>query len=105
MKIHAGRIVITKCSKQASRQEVEPMRRRSRAVRRFNALILCILAAASICGSSSTRGPGLAATITQTIVDGLAVIAPEHRAAFEQNRKSFLAQLDGVFIGRRASTW
>jgi len=39
--------------------------------------------------------PGLAPTITQTIVDGLAVIAPEHRAAFEQNRKSFLAQLDG----------
>ena len=39
--------------------------------------------------------PGLAATITQTIVDGLARIAPEHRPAFEQNRKTFLAQLDG----------
>src|SRR5262247_1684896 len=39
--------------------------------------------------------PGLAATITQTIVDGLARIAPEHRAIFEQNRKNFLTQLDG----------
>src|SRR5262245_8289914 len=39
--------------------------------------------------------PGLAPMITQTIVDGLARIAPEHRAAFEQNRKTFLAQLDG----------
>jgi zinc/manganese transport system substrate-binding protein len=39
--------------------------------------------------------PGLAGTITQTIVDGLARIAPEHRPAFEQNRKTFLAQLDG----------
>jgi len=39
--------------------------------------------------------PGLAGTITQTIVDGLARIAPEQRAAFEQNRKNFLAQLDG----------
>lgn len=38
--------------------------------------------------------PGLAPVITQTIVDGLARLAPEHRAAFEANRKSFLAKLD-----------
>ena len=38
--------------------------------------------------------PGLAPIITQNIVDGLARIAPEYRAAFEQNRKAFLGQLD-----------
>jgi zinc/manganese transport system substrate-binding protein len=39
--------------------------------------------------------PGLAPIITQNIVDGLARLAPENRAAFEQNRKAFLARLDG----------
>src|SRR5437867_7031176 len=34
--------------------------------------------------------PGLAPIITQNIVDGLARLAPEHRAAVEQNRKTFL---------------
>src|SRR6266850_718182 len=38
--------------------------------------------------------PGLAPTITQNIVDGLARVAPENRAAFEQNRKAFLARLE-----------
>ena len=38
--------------------------------------------------------PGLAPIITQNIVDGLARVAPEHRAAFEQNRRAFLAQLE-----------
>ena len=38
--------------------------------------------------------PGLAPVITQNIVDGLARISPESRAAFEQNRRAFLAQLD-----------
>jgi zinc/manganese transport system substrate-binding protein len=38
--------------------------------------------------------PGLAPVITQNIADGLSRIAPENRAAFEQNRKAFLAQLD-----------
>jgi ABC-type Zn uptake system ZnuABC Zn-binding protein ZnuA len=38
--------------------------------------------------------PGLAPIITQNILDGLARIAPENRAAFESNRKAFLAQLD-----------
>ena len=39
--------------------------------------------------------PGLAPTITQTILDGLARLAPDHRAAFERNRRDFLARLDG----------
>ena len=39
--------------------------------------------------------PGLAPAITQNIVNGLVRIAPEHRAAFETNRKNFLAKLDG----------
>ena len=38
--------------------------------------------------------PGLAPTITQNIVDGLARVAPESRAVFEQNRKAFLTQLE-----------
>jgi zinc/manganese transport system substrate-binding protein len=38
--------------------------------------------------------PGLAPVITQNIVDGLVRVAPEQRAAFEENRKKFLAQLD-----------
>jgi zinc/manganese transport system substrate-binding protein len=38
--------------------------------------------------------PGLAPVITQNIVDGLVRMAPEQRAAFEENRKKFLAQLD-----------
>jgi zinc/manganese transport system substrate-binding protein len=38
--------------------------------------------------------PGLAPTITQNIVDGLARVAPENRAAFEQNRKAFLGRLE-----------
>jgi ABC-type Zn uptake system ZnuABC Zn-binding protein ZnuA len=39
--------------------------------------------------------PGLAPTITQTILDGLARLAPDHRAAFERNRRDFLTRLDG----------
>jgi zinc/manganese transport system substrate-binding protein len=38
--------------------------------------------------------PGLAPIITQNIVDGLARVAPESRATFEQNRRAFLAQLE-----------
>src|SRR5262245_12699727 len=38
--------------------------------------------------------PGLAPIITQNIVDGLARVAPESRAIFEQNRKAFLTQLE-----------
>jgi zinc/manganese transport system substrate-binding protein len=39
--------------------------------------------------------PGLAPLITQTILDGLARLAPDHRAAFERNRREFLSRLDG----------
>jgi len=39
--------------------------------------------------------PGLAPVITQTILDGFARLAPEHRAAFETNRQTFLTRLDG----------
>jgi zinc/manganese transport system substrate-binding protein len=38
--------------------------------------------------------PGLAPIITQTILDGLARVAPQHRAAFEQNRAAFLQRLE-----------
>ena len=38
--------------------------------------------------------PGLAPIITQNIVDGLARVAPENRATFEENRKKFLSQLE-----------
>src|SRR4029434_2730356 len=38
--------------------------------------------------------PGLAPVITQNIVDGLARVAPENRAAFEHNRKAFLGRLE-----------
>ena len=44
--------------------------------------------------------PGLAPIITQNIVDGLARLAPEQRATFEDNRKKFLAQLE-----QRMSQW
>src|SRR5712691_1045554 len=39
--------------------------------------------------------PGLAPLITQTILDGLARLAPDHRAAFERSRREFLSRLDG----------
>ena len=38
--------------------------------------------------------PGLAPVVTQNILDGLARLAPENRAAFEANRRKFLAQVD-----------
>ena len=38
--------------------------------------------------------PGLAPIITQNILDGLSRLAPENRAAFEQNRQAFLRKLD-----------
>lgn len=41
-----------------------------------------------------TLDPGLAPLITRNILDGLARVAPQHRAAFEQNRKAFLDRLD-----------
>src|SRR5215470_11510960 len=44
--------------------------------------------------------PGLAPAITQNIVDGLARVAPESRAIFEQNRQAFLTQLE-----QRMAVW
>ncbi|MBI3635387.1 MAG: zinc ABC transporter substrate-binding protein, partial [Candidatus Rokubacteria bacterium] len=38
--------------------------------------------------------PGQAATITRNIVDGLARVAPDHRAEFERRRQEFLGRLD-----------
>ena len=38
--------------------------------------------------------PGLAPMITQNILEGLARVAPQHRASFERNRTAFLARLD-----------
>jgi zinc/manganese transport system substrate-binding protein len=43
--------------------------------------------------------PGLAPQITDTILNRLARISPQHRAAFEQNRKQFLARLDEAMGG------
>jgi zinc/manganese transport system substrate-binding protein len=40
-----------------------------------------------------TLDPGLAPIVTRTILDGLARVDPEHRAAFERNRERFLGRL------------
>ena len=41
-----------------------------------------------------TLDPGMAPIITQTILDGLARSAPQHRAALESNRRDFLTRLE-----------
>jgi zinc/manganese transport system substrate-binding protein len=41
-----------------------------------------------------TLDPGLAPTITQTILDGLVRLAPDHRATFERQRQAFLNRLE-----------
>ena len=41
-----------------------------------------------------TLDPGMAAPVTQNILEGLARIAPQNRAAFERNRQQFLARLE-----------
>ena len=46
-----------------------------------------------------TLDPGMAAAVTQNILEGLARIAPQHRAAFERNRQQFLAKIDDA-MGR-----
>jgi ABC-type Zn uptake system ZnuABC Zn-binding protein ZnuA len=43
-----------------------------------------------------TLDPGLAPTVTATILDGLLRLAPEHRAAFEKNRQAFLGRLEAA---------
>jgi ABC-type Zn uptake system ZnuABC Zn-binding protein ZnuA len=40
-----------------------------------------------------TIDPGMAPIVTQNILEGLARVAPQHRAAFERNRAAFLARL------------
>lgn len=41
-----------------------------------------------------TTDPGMAPAVTQNILDGLARIAPQHRAAFARNRQQFIGRLD-----------
>lgn len=43
-----------------------------------------------------TLDPATAPTVTANIVDGLARIAPEHRAEFERRREDFLARLNAA---------
>lgn len=43
--------------------------------------------------------PGMAPIVTQNIVDGLARVAPQHRATFERNRQEFLARLEKAMAG------
>jgi ABC-type Zn uptake system ZnuABC Zn-binding protein ZnuA len=42
--------------------------------------------------------PGLAPIITANILEGLARLAPQHRATFERNRQAFLSQLDQEMV-------
>ena len=46
-----------------------------------------------------TLDPGMAPQVTANILEGLARLAPQHRAAFERNRQRFLARLDDA-MGR-----
>jgi ABC-type Zn uptake system ZnuABC Zn-binding protein ZnuA len=41
-----------------------------------------------------TLDPGLAPLVTQTIAEGLARVAPEHRAVFDRQRQAFVARLE-----------
>jgi ABC-type Zn uptake system ZnuABC Zn-binding protein ZnuA len=50
-----------------------------------------------------TLDPGMASIVTQNILEGLARIAPQHRAAFERNRQQFLARVDEA-MGRWTKT-
>ena len=46
-----------------------------------------------------TLDPGLAPVITEYILEGLARLAPEHRAAFARNREAFLGRLQQALAG------
>ena len=46
-----------------------------------------------------TLDPGLAPIITENILEGLARLAPEHRAAFARNRAAFLGRLEQALAG------
>jgi len=43
-----------------------------------------------------TLDPGMAPLVTQNLVEGLARVAPEHRAEFERNRRDFLTRLEAA---------
>jgi zinc/manganese transport system substrate-binding protein len=47
--------------------------------------------------------PGLAPVVTQTILDGLARLTPEHRPAFERQRQAFVARLEPALARWRAA--
>ena len=46
-----------------------------------------------------TLDPGMAPTVTQSILEGLARLVPEHRPTFERQRQAFVARLEPA-IGR-----
>src|SRR5947199_10034028 len=46
-----------------------------------------------------TLAPGMAPTIPGNILEGLARIAPQHRATFERNRQAFLGRPEGAMAG------
>jgi zinc/manganese transport system substrate-binding protein len=50
-----------------------------------------------------TLDPGMAPAVTQNILEGLARLAPQHRAAFERNRQQFLGNLEEA-MGRWTRT-
>jgi zinc/manganese transport system substrate-binding protein len=50
-----------------------------------------------------TVDPGMAPAITANILQGLARVAPQHRAAFERNRQDFLRRLDQAMARWSAS--
>lgn len=45
-----------------------------------------------------TVDPGMAPAVTTNILEGLARVAPQHRAAFERNREQFLARLGEALV-------
>jgi zinc/manganese transport system substrate-binding protein len=45
-----------------------------------------------------TLDPGQAPTVTGTILEGLARLAPDRRVAFERNRQTFLAELERAMV-------
>src|SRR5687768_2448738 len=45
-----------------------------------------------------TVDPGQAPAVTATIAEGLARIAPQHRATFERNRQAFLGRLEQAMM-------
>jgi ABC-type Zn uptake system ZnuABC Zn-binding protein ZnuA len=49
-----------------------------------------------------TLDPGLAAVVTQNILEGLARVAPDERPALERQRREFLERLDAAMRGWQA---